>query len=273
MFASVEHVKRCVIGNGQMFPTDNWSGGDMRAACRWDCYRRATMLEPMVEAIVRDRVPGDFLEAGVFKGGIAIAMAAMMLAGDWEGSRTMWLADSFEGLPNVSTPVSPEIDPIVKRDNREAHFFRGQFNGSQAKVTMHLDKCLRDQHGELLRGRRRVRLLPGFFEDSLPGPVDALALLRVDGDLYTSITTTLERLWPLLSDGGFVVFDDWKFVQSKRAILDFRARWDISTPILFANGTLDPMAYWQKGHVFPRRVAAVGPLAARAAQTFQTRLQ
>ena len=235
-----------------MFPTNNYVGGDMSAACRWDCYRRATMLEPIVEAIVRERVPGDFLEAGVFKGGIAIAMAAMMLTSDREGSRTMWLADSFDGLPNVSASVSVDVDPIVIKDNRAAHFFSGKFNCSQPKVTSYLQKCLRDKNGKPLHGRRRVRLLPGFFEDSLPGPVRALALLRVDGDLYTSITTTLERLWPLLSDGGFVVFDDWKFAQSKRAILDFRERWRINTPILFANGTLDPIAYWQKGHVFTR---------------------
>ena len=108
--STVEHVKRCVIGNGAMFPDDNYHG-DMNAACRWDCYRRATMLEPMAEAIFRDNIPGDFLEAGVFKGGIAIAMAATMLAGDGPaGSRTMWLADSFDGLPNVSTPVSTEVD-------------------------------------------------------------------------------------------------------------------------------------------------------------------
>ena len=243
----VEHVKRCVIGTGSMFPTDNHVGGDMRAACRWDCYRRATMLEPLAVAIFRDNIPGDFLEAGVFKGGIATAMAAMMLAGDDPaGPRIMWLADSFEGLPNVSTPVSPEVDRIVTRENREARFMRGRFNSSQAKVTANIHQCLRDENGKLLRGRHRVRLLPGFFENSLPGPVDNLALLRVDGDLYTSITTTLERLWPLLSVGGFVVFDDWKFTQSRRAITDFRKRWRIKTPVLFANGTLDPMAFWRK---------------------------
>lgn len=242
----VEHVKGCVIGNGPRFPTNNYVGGDMNAACRWDCYRRATMLEPLVEAIFRDNVPGDFLEAGVFKGGIAIAMAAMLLAGDSKASRTMWLADSFEGLPNVSTPVSDEIDAIVRAENRRAHWVRGLFNGSQPKVQMHMQRCLRNQDGKPLRGLQRVRLLPGFFEDSLPGPVRALALLRVDGDLYTSITTTLERLWQTLSVGGFVVFDDWKFAQSQRAIVDFRKRWHIDTPILFANDTLDAMAYWRK---------------------------
>ncbi len=246
MHTLVEAVKRCVIGKGPMFTTDNYKG-DMNAACRWDCYRRATMLEPMVEAIFRDGIPGDFLEAGVFKGGLAIAMAAMMLAGDGPaGSRTMWLADSFDGLPNVSTSVSTEIDLMVRKENQKVRWVRGLFNGSQAKVTTHLRNCLRDENGAMARGWRRARLLPGFFEDSLPGPVRALALLRVDGDLYTAITTTLERLWPLLSVGGYVVFDDWKFAQSRRAIVDFRTRWYIQTPILFANGTLDPMAYWRK---------------------------
>ena len=243
--STVEAVKHCVIGNGPMFPTSNLEG-DMNAACRWDCYRRASMLEPLVAAVLRDNVSGDFLEAGVFKGGIAIAMAAMMLEGDMSESRTMWLADSFEGLPNVSTPVSPEVDRIVTRENREVRFMRGRFNSSQAKVTGNIHKCLRDDIVRPLRGRHRVRLLPGFFEDSLPGPVNNLALLRVDSDLYTSITTTLERLWQTLSDGGFVVFDDWKFEQARRAILDFRERWRIDTPILFANDTLDPMAYWRK---------------------------
>ena len=76
------------------------------------------------------------------------------------------------GLPNVSTPVSTEVDSIVIRENRRARWVRGLFNGSQAKVTTHMHQCLRDQDGKPLRGRRRVRLLPGFFEDSLPGPVD-----------------------------------------------------------------------------------------------------
>ena len=180
----LESVKRCVIGAGEPFPPNNLVG-DMRAACRWDCYRRASMLEPMVDSILREGVPGDFLEAGVFKGGI---------------------------------------------------------------VTRHLEPCFRDRQGRRaqLGGSSRMRALPGFFEDSLPGPVWSLALLRVDGDLYSSITATLEGLWPLLTHGGYVVFDDWKFEQSRRAIMDFRALHKIDTPVQFANGTLDPMAWWQK---------------------------
>lgn len=243
----LESVKRCVIGAGEPFPPNNLVG-DMRAACRWDCYRRASMLEPMVESIFRKGVPGDFLEAGVFKGGIAIVMATLLSLHDTGGRRMMWLADSFDGLPNVQTQVSPAVDALVNAENKKTRWIRGRFNASLETVTTHFETCFRDRKGrhERFDGWGRTHALPGFFEDSLPGPVRSLALLRVDGDLYSSITTTLERLWPFLNQGGYVVFDDWKFEQSRRAILDFRARYEINTPVQFANGTLDPMAWWQK---------------------------
>lgn len=242
-----EQVKRCVIGNAPRLPLNNLDG-DMHAACRWDCYRRASMLEPMSRAIFQDGVQGDFLEAGVFKGGISTVMATLLALGDPGGARVAWFADSFDGLPNVQTAVGADVDNVVKLENRRIRFWRGRFNASLATVGRHFERCYRDEHGKPARfgGWGRARALPGFFEDSLPGPVRSLALLRVDGDLYSSITTTLERLWPLLNVGGFVVFDDWKFEQARLAIVQFRKRWGVETPVRFANGTLDAMAWWRK---------------------------
>ena len=59
----VERAKRCVIGNGKKFPSDNLDG-DMAAACRWDCYRRATMLEPLA-ARVFERMPAEGVRRNV----------------------------------------------------------------------------------------------------------------------------------------------------------------------------------------------------------------
>ena len=58
-----------------------------------------------------------------------------------------------------------------------------------------------------------VHFLKGFFNESLPGPVTSLAMLRADGDLYTSIYETLAALYPRLSVGGYVIFDDWPIAQ------------------------------------------------------------
>ena len=65
----------------------------------------------------------------------------------------------------------------------------------------------------------RVRILPGFFRDSLPLALRqgcfprGLAILRLDGDLYESTLEALHYLYPLLSLGGHVAVDDftdWK---------------------------------------------------------------
>ena len=98
----------------------------------------------------------------------------------------------------------------------------------------------------------------------LPGPVQQLALLRADSDVFASIHQTLTALYPRLSVGGYVVFDDWKLSQAREAILAFRKTNNITSPILDTQrhrrapstegsarpfGTLDPMAFWLKSAV------------------------
>jgi demethyldecarbamoylnovobiocin O-methyltransferase/8-demethyl-8-(2,3-dimethoxy-alpha-L-rhamnosyl)tetracenomycin-C 4'-O-methyltransferase len=56
----------------------------------------------------------------------------------------------------------------------------------------------------------RVRLLEGWFSESLPNaPIGALALLRIDCDLYSSTMDSLINLYPKVVDGGFVIIDDY----------------------------------------------------------------
>ena len=57
-------LKLRLIGNASAHPARNMDG-DTSAVCMWDCYRRATMLEPLASDVLRRGVPGDFLEAGV----------------------------------------------------------------------------------------------------------------------------------------------------------------------------------------------------------------
>jgi hypothetical protein len=99
--------KACVIGRAKAFPTSN--RGDPEAACQWDCWRRATMLEPLAWDVLHNGIAGDFIEAGVYKGGISVHMEALLHAfytlrgatahAPRERVRQMWLADSFGGLP------------------------------------------------------------------------------------------------------------------------------------------------------------------------------
>lgn len=85
----------------------------------------------------------------------------------------------------------------------------------------HLARSRRVSHlcSHVLRHRLPVgvHFLKGFFNESLPGPVTSLAMLRADGDLYTSIYETLAALYPRLSVGGYVIFDDWPIAQVGRS--------------------------------------------------------
>lgn len=69
-----------------------------------------------------------------------------------------------------------------------------------------------------------MRFLPGWFRDTLPtAPVDSLAVMRLDGDMYESTMVALESLYPKLSPGGFAIIDDYGAVaECKLAVEDYR---------------------------------------------------
>ena len=99
-----------------------------------------------------------------------------------------------------------------------------------------------------------IHFVKGFFNETLPGPVRQLSLLRLDSDIFVSIYESLDKLYPLLSHGGFVVFDDWKIPQARAAALLYRQRHGIQGPIWGSDQdnappfwSLDRMAFWQKG--------------------------
>src|SRR5437660_5508725 len=72
---------------------------------------------------------------------------------------------------------------------------------------------------------QQVRFREGWFRDTLPrAPIERLAVLRLDGDLYESTIQALEGLYDRLSAGGYVIVDDYGNMAScRQAVHDFRA--------------------------------------------------
>src|ERR1700737_1047315 len=60
--------------------------------------RRLDQLHACIKDVLANNVPGDLIETGVWRGGAAILMRAALKAYGDE-SRTVWVADSFAGLP------------------------------------------------------------------------------------------------------------------------------------------------------------------------------
>ena len=172
-------------------------------------------LRYSAETCLKEGVDGDFLEAGVWRGGATIFLAAILRAHGVE--RKVYVADSFQGLP----PPNPRSWPIDKGDD---HHSRPELAISLEQVQSNF------QRFDLLRSN--IEFVQGFFEETMPKlDVEKLALLRLDGDMYGSTMVVLQALYHKLEVGGFLILDDWLLKGARTALLDFRTLMGICEPM------------------------------------------
>ena len=181
--------------------------------------QRLTSLQHCVETVLADDVPGDLIECGVWRGGACILMRAV-LAAYGDEKRSVWLADSFQGVPR-SDPANYQADKGIR-----AEFAAGILGVSEAEVRANFGR-----YGLL---DDRVRFLPGWFKDTLnDAPIDRIAVLRLDGDLYESTIQALDALYPRLSPRGFCIIDDYhNLMPCRQAVTDYRAKHGVSAEIV-----------------------------------------
>jgi O-methyltransferase len=186
--------------------------------------RQLDHMQRCIVDVLNRNIPGDLIEAGVWRGGMTIFMRAVLMAYQITG-RKVWVADSFSGLP--------EID----HEHETFAWQRGDMAVSLETVRNNFAR-----YG-LLDGQ--VEFLKGFFSETLPtAPVRQLSILRVDADLYESTMDVLRNLYSALSAGGYAIFDDYQNLPDcRRAIDDFRRDHGITEEIC----RIDERAvYWQK---------------------------
>lgn len=184
---------------------------------------RLNNVQDCVSSAVREGVPGDVIECGVWRGGTTIFMKGVLEAyGDTE--RSVWVADSFKGVP----PPQPERYPL---DEGAKFSERWELSVSVEQVRANFAR-----YGLL---DERVRFLEGWFSDTLPeAPIERLAVLRIDGDLYQSTIEALRFLYPKVSPGGYVIVDDYGGIENARAAVDdFRVEAGVTEELMKVDWT------------------------------------
>lgn len=178
---------------------------------------RLENLRDLVQIVLDEKIPGDLIETGVWRGGCCILMRGM-LAGNEVNNRKVYVADSFQGVP----PPKPDLYPADR--GSEFHLHR------ELAVSLDTVKSNFGRYG-LLDGQ--VIFIEGDFCDTLPLlECSSFALIRLDGDLYESTYVTLDHLYPKVSPGGFVIIDDYGVAPGcKQAVQDYRAQHAIGAPI------------------------------------------
>jgi O-methyltransferase len=188
--------------------------------------RQFDNMQACILDVVKRGVPGDLLEAGVWRGGMTIFMRGVLKTLGVT-DRKVWAADSFEGLP------APD-----HADERSASWWhKGDMAESLETVRTNFAR-----YGLL---DEQVMFLQGFFSKTLPdAPIRQLAVLRMDADLYQSTADVLQHLYPRLSPGGYLICDDYLNLHDcRRAVDEYRAQHGITEPIR----EIDQRAiFWQK---------------------------
>lgn len=187
---------------------------------------------------------GDVVETGVYHGGTTVLMARVLR--NVSSARTLWACDSFRGLPrSQQEDAGGNCDAMPGQPAGLAVPRRGCGRGRVGMYTAPrstVERALRAEHLT-----EHVRIVPGWFHESLPpAGLRSIGFLRLDGDTYNGTYEALQRLYPLVVDGGIVYVDDaGSFKGAALALYAYFAR-GIGTPIREEEGYYDAV-WWRKG--------------------------
>ena len=180
-------------------------------------YERLVSLWQQVRYVDSARVPGALVECGVWRGGSAGMMALAHLQSQPTHPRALHLFDSFEGLPQPDRTVD---GPLA------TDYSDHQDSGDLSAIGQCVGPL--DENKDLLERRiqypaEHLRYHVGWFEETVvrdAPDLGAIAVLRLDGDWYSSTKVCLENLYPLVSAGGVVVIDDYGHWEGCRKAVD-----------------------------------------------------
>ena len=243
---------------------------------------RLNHLQHCAETAIRERIPGDFVETGVLRGGAAIFLRAILKAYGITDRRVV-ACDTFVARKPPPSGLAFRLGlrglgllaSIPSRAWRRRLFFVLQERlGDQRSFPPVADPSdhmvegtmfmVRNLHG-LKNWRDRTSLaavrshfaryglldeqvvfLQGFFSETLPNaPLTQVAVLRLDGDTYESTKDVLDTTYAKLSPGGFCIVDDYNaYSDCKRAVDEYRAMHGVTETM----HSVDQHAiYWRRG--------------------------
>lgn len=183
---------------------------DAQTEILWERVRLRTMtsieridaLRASVEYVVKNTVPGDFVECGVWRGGsmIAIALTLQRIG----AQRRLWLYDTFSGMP---PPGRDDFDfrgrsaqELMAQENPETSYIWAKSSLDDVKLGLRETGYAEDA----------IEFVVGPVESTLPNRApEKIALLRLDTDWFESTYCELVHLWPRLVDGGVLIIDDY----------------------------------------------------------------
>jgi O-methyltransferase len=186
---------------------------------------RLVSLSRGIDHIVRQRIPGDIVECGVWRGG-SMLLVARKLARLKDTGRKLYLFDTFEGM---SEPGKEDVSAVDNTSAKDLMNVADKMAGDNVWCYSALDE-VKANLGKGGYPMENIRFIKGKVEDTLPEPsIGQIALLRLDTDWYESTKHELETLYEKLVPGGILIIDDYgHWSGSQKAVDEFIAANNIS---------------------------------------------
>ena len=165
-----------------------------------------------VEYVVERDIEGDIVECGVWRGGSM--MTAALTLQRLGAQRQLHLFDTYEGMTkpgewDVRSSGTSELELWERSD------------GAVGKETAVSVDEVRAAMASTGYDMSLVTLVKGPVEETLPEAApDAIAVLRLDTDYYSSTRHELEHLYPRLTPGGVLIIDDYGTYEGARKAVD-----------------------------------------------------
>jgi hypothetical protein len=177
-------------------------------------WERLYALYKSVQYTVENRIPGDLVECGVWRGG-SMKLVAQLLRSLGDTTRTLFLYDTFEGM----TEPDPAIDIDFSGNEAAKDWHEVQRRGVKwAYAPVEEVEEIIATSGYPME---KVKLVKGLVEETIPATIPAsIALLRLDTDWYSSTKHEMEHLYPKLSTQGILILDDYGHYQGARRGVD-----------------------------------------------------
>jgi len=187
--------------------------------------------------VIKEKIQGDFVEVGVWRGGHLVA-AGKSFAGT---NRKIIGFDSFTGM---SRPNSNEYNLRTKKLALTRYIELLNGKGWKSPSALDLENTLAGE----LKDVTNIRIVPGDIRKTLQAinslSLSKISVLRIDVDWYDLTLITLEKLYPLVSERGIIIVDDYgSWSGCKLAIEDYFFNNNISYSLFPVD---DSARFWVK---------------------------
>lgn len=222
--------------------------------------REIDQLYLVILNVIANKVPGDFIETGVWKGGMGLYAKAIF--NHYSSSSTsstnnrivdhlprrVLLFDAFDQFPDPEPVNDPSTGQwsINEKDSGIHQITRMMYDQPATAVGVRdafQTFGLLDDNVSIVKGLFS-KTIPAAFNSGLISSSDSIAVLRIDNDYFDSVYLVLNQLYHRISPGGYVILDDFNnpVIGCKEAVLRFRQENNITIPII---DTYGGSVYWQ----------------------------